>query len=118
MSSLPPPPPPSSGPQPPYPGSYDGGYQPHAAAAPNHPQAVTALVLGIVGLAVCGVCGPFALFIGRRAMREIDASAGRQGGRGFAQAGFIMGIVSSCLLVVGVLALLLFVVAAGSSRLR
>ncbi|MGA8211279.1 MAG: DUF4190 domain-containing protein [Nocardioidaceae bacterium] len=80
--------------------------------APEHPQATTALVLGVLGLAACGVLAPFALVIGRRAMREIDASGGRLGGRGTAQAVYVMGVVGSVLLAVAVAglvaALLLF----------
>ncbi|MPZ62792.1 MAG: DUF4190 domain-containing protein [Propionibacteriales bacterium] len=70
----------------------------------NHPRAIPALVLGIVGL-FCGIAAPFALFIGKKAMDEIDASGGQVGGRGPAQAGFILGIIGSILLVIGVLTL-------------
>jgi len=68
---------------------------------------VTALVLGILGLLMCG---PFtaipAIIVGRKATREIDASQGRLEGRGLAQAGFVLGIVGT---VLGGLALLFFV---------
>lgn len=72
-------------------------------------QATTALVLGILGLVVCGVLAPFALVIGRNSVREIDASGGQLGGRGKAQAGYICGIIGTvllCLAVVGLVALL------------
>jgi hypothetical protein len=36
-------------------------------------------------------------------MREIDASGGRVGGRGQAQAGFILGIIGTALWVLGLL---------------
>jgi hypothetical protein len=71
-------------------------------------NAVTALVLGILGLVMCG---PFAavpaIIVGRNATREIDASQGRLDGRGMAQAGFVLGIVGT---VVSALALLFVIV--------
>ena len=68
-----------------------------------------ALVLGIVGVVTCQVAAPFALVIGRRAMKEIDASQGSLGGRGMAQAGYILGIIGTvflALLLVGLLILI------------
>ncbi len=70
------------------------------------------LVLGIVGLTVCQVCGPIAWVMGRRTLREIDASGGQYGGRGLAQAGFITGIIASLLLAIGLITLVLVLVAA------
>ncbi len=99
----------------PYPPSFPGyppagyppaGYPPAGypmQAPPEHPQAVTAMVLGILGLVCCGLASPFAIWTGRKAMNEIDASGGWQGGRGQAQAGFIMGIIGTVLWVLGVL---------------
>jgi uncharacterized membrane protein YjgN (DUF898 family) len=66
------------------------------------------LVLGILGIVVCGLCGPFAWSIGNRVVREIDASGGRWGGRTEANVGRILGIVATALLVLSVL--LVFVV--------
>ena len=75
-----------------------------APPRPNSSKAVTALVLGILGLVMCG---PFtaipAIIVGRNATREIDESQGQLNGRGMAQAGFVLGIVGT---VVGALALL------------
>ncbi|MCB0924143.1 MAG: DUF4190 domain-containing protein [Mycobacterium sp.] len=103
---YPPPPPPQYGAQPWYPGYPAPGYpQP-----PAHPQATTALVLGILGLVCCGLAAPFALFIGRKSMQEIDASGGQYAGRGQAQAGFILGIVGTAL---WVLAAILWLVGFG-----
>lgn len=64
------------------------GYPP---ARPNHPQAVTALVLGIVAWAICPICGIPAVVIGRRVQKEIDANPGVYEGRGMAMAGWIIG---------------------------
>ena len=82
-----------------------GPYGHSPAPRQNSSNAVTALVLGILGLVMCG---PFtaipAIIVGRKATREIDASGGRLDGRGMAQAGYVLGIVGT---VLGGLALLL-----------
>ena len=44
---------------------------------------------------------PFAWAIGAKAVREIDATPGRYGGRDQANAGKIMGIIGTVLLVLG-----------------
>ena len=83
---------------------------PYAPPPPNHPQATTALVLGILGLVVCGVIAPFAWSTGSKAVQEIDASGGRWGGRSDANTGRILGMVGTILLVGGLaLVILLFV---------
>ena len=109
---------PYGGQQPPYPygqqpyGAQPGAYGYGTPMAANHPSATTSLVLsliGLVGIALCGgitlVLSPFAWHIGAKAVREIDAEPGRYGGRDQANAGRIMGIIGTVLLVVGVLSL-------------
>ncbi|WP_151084448.1 DUF4190 domain-containing protein [Nocardioides cynanchi] len=83
---------------------------PYPSVPPNHPQSTTALVLGILGLVLCGAIAPFAWNIGSQAVREIDASGGAWGGRSEANAGRIMGIVGTVLLALGFLAFIAFVV--------
>jgi hypothetical protein len=93
------PPPPPYGQQPPYvpqPGQ-PAGY------APDHPKATTALVLGILGIVICGIIAPFAWRIGKQTLDEIDASNGQLGGRGSAQAGYVLGIIGTVLLGLGLL---------------
>jgi uncharacterized membrane protein YjgN (DUF898 family) len=85
-------PPPGYGPPPSY-----GGQQP----ARNHPQATTVLVLGILGIVVCGIIAPFAWVMGNRVVAEIDAARGGLGGRTEANVGRILGIVGSVLLIAG-----------------
>lgn len=90
------------------PGPPPGGYPPpgygYVPQQPKHPQSVTAMVLGIVGVGGGLMCylplfvAPFAWFYGRKAMKEIDASGGAYGGRGEAKAGFILGIIGTVLL--------------------
>jgi Flp pilus assembly pilin Flp len=72
---------------------------------------VTALVLGILSLVMCGLfTGIPAMVMGRRVTREVRASGGTLGGEGFGQAAFWTGLVGTCLsclsvlLVVGVFA--------------
>lgn len=85
------------------PGAY---YQPPQ----DHPRAMLSLILGILGLVICGLCAPFAWRIGKGAMNDIDASGGRLGGRGTAQAGYILGLIGTILLIIGVVVLLVVIV--------
>ena len=89
---------------PPYPYAY-------VPPPPNHPQAVTALVLGILSLVLCGFfTGIPAMVLGRRVRRDVRASGGTVGGEGLGAAGFWTGLVGtflscgSALLVVAVFA--------------
>ena len=99
----------------PGPGPYGGGYP---VSPPNHPSASTVLVLGILGLVVCGVLAPFAWIKGNSALAEIDGQPGRWSGRDQVQIGRVLGIVGSVLLGIAVLFLvgmaLLFFVSAGA----
>ena len=86
--------------------------QPQFYAPPTHGSSTTALILGILGLVLCPLALSIpALVIGRRAVKEIDASHGQLGGRGNAQAGYILGIIGTIwgaitlLFVIGVFAL-------------
>ncbi len=81
---------------------------------PKHPQAQTAMVLGIIALAGGFICllpifaSPFAWYIGAKAKREIVAEPGRWSGQNDAQAGVIMGIIGTVLIALGVAALIVF----------
>ena len=94
------PPPPGPYGAPPFPGApypvHPGG---PVGVPPEHGQAMTAMILGIVGLLCFSPAAPFAIWLGHKAMREIDASGGQLSGRGKAQAAFIMGIIGTVLLV-------------------
>ncbi len=69
------------------------------------------MVLGIVSLIGLFICvfpilaAPFAWRIGGRVVKEIDAQPGRWSGREQAQAGRIMGIIGTVLLVLGLIAI-------------
>jgi hypothetical protein len=97
--SEPPPPPPQYGaPQPPY-----GGYP-----QKTNQKAIWSLVLGILSIICCGLlAGIPAIILGNLAKKEIDATG--QPGRGMAQAGFILGIIS-----IAVTAISLLLYATGS----
>lgn len=79
---------------------------------PDHPRGTLILVLGIVSFLSCGLLGPVAWVMGNRAIREVDASSPPARNRGAIQAGRVLGIVSSCILILvllGTLALAVFV---------
>ena len=90
------------------------GQQPYSAAPgqwqalPKHPKATLVLVLGILGLVVCQVLGPFAWVMGNRTVREIDESGGRIGGRSQANIGRVLGIVASAFLILGVIGFVVY----------
>lgn len=97
------------------------GQMPYGYGMMPHPQANTAMILGIVALAgtfICGLpilLGPFAWVIGAKARREIDADPQRWTGRSEATVGFVMGIITTTLLIlfVGFIVLVIGLVAAG-----
>jgi hypothetical protein len=72
----------------------------------EHPRARHALSLGLLALIV-PILGPFAWGTGRSAVHEIDARPGTLSGRSAANAGRVLGIVAT-LMLLGVLALAVF----------
>ncbi len=74
--------------------------------------ATWALIVGLIGLWFWPI-SPVAWMMGKRAVAEIDASRGTLGGRGIAQAGRVLGIIGTLLLIViGSLAALGFILEA------
>ena len=69
-----------------------------------------ALVLGIVGVLLCGFAAPFAWWQGKSAEDAIAKNPGRYGGKGMATTGKILGMVGVALLVLGIIAFILLVV--------
>ena len=102
---------PSFGSATPYQPEYGSG-GPYDAPAVQHPQAIIAMVLGILGLAVCPLIGIAALVLGSKARKEIDAAPGRFAGRGMATAGFVLGIISIVITVLVTLVVVLGVAGA------
>jgi hypothetical protein len=84
-----------------------------AAPPPTAGNAVAALVCGILSLVMCGFfTGIPAMVLGRRAKREVEASAGQLGGEGIATAGFVTGLIGTLLW--GIPLLIVLVIAIGS----
>ncbi len=113
-------PPPPAPPQQPYQQPGQPQYQPPTRypqqpapvyqSPPNAPGAVPALILGIVGLVLCGIAAPFAWWQGQSAERAIEASGGTLGGKGMATTGKILGIVGTAILALGLVALIVVVI--------
>ncbi len=82
---------------------YPYAASPYGYTATIHPQAVVALVLGVIGLVVCNPAGVAGLLVGRKARKEILAEPQRYSGLGLATAGWILGIVCTVLTVLLVL---------------
>ena len=61
-------------------------------------RATTALVLGIVGIVCCQLCGPFAWWMGKQEIAAIRAGTIPASNEGMAKAGMILGIVGTVLL--------------------
>jgi len=81
--------------------------QPHRGAV--------VLVLGILGIVVCFICGIIAWVMGNNDLRQMDAGAMDPTGRGLTRAGKICGMVSCILVIIGIVIWLLIVLLAGAS---
>lgn len=57
-------------------------------------RGTTVLVLGIIGLACCFICGIIAWVMGKNDLAEMDAGSMDPTGRGLTQAGKICGMIS------------------------
>ncbi|MEN8112781.1 MAG: DUF4190 domain-containing protein [Actinomycetota bacterium] len=76
-------------------------------------QATTILVLGIIGLVMCQVLGPFAWIMGNKEIAAIDAGLRAPQNRGTAQAGKVLGIIATVLLIIGIVGFVLFIALVG-----
>lgn len=74
--------------------------KPHRGAA--------VLTLGILGLAVCAICGIIAFVMARNDLGEMAAGQMDPAGQGMTNAGRICGIISLCLMAAGVLVGILY----------
>ncbi len=66
-------------------------------------RGTTVLVLGIIGIACCFICGIIAWVMGNNDLKEMDAGIMDPEGRGITQAGKICGMVSVGLNIIGLL---------------
>ncbi len=78
------------------------GYESGRRLKPHN--ATTVLVLGILGLVICTICGIIAWVMGRRDIAEMDAGIMDPAGRDTTRAGMICGMIS-CILAIVVLSL-------------
>lgn len=69
-------------------------------------KAIAAMVLGILWL--CGIGSILALVFGYQAQNEIEASAGKQGGKGMAIAGIVLGWIGVGLILLYLVLWLIF----------
>lgn len=79
---------------------------------PEASQATTILVLGILGLIICGFLAPVAWIMGKNELEAIDSGRRPPENRGTANAGRILGIIGTVLIGIGLLILILFLVGA------
>ena len=86
---------------------------------PEQSQATTILVMGILGLIICGILAPFAWVMGNKELTAIDSGLRSPENRSTANAGRILGIIGTVLLgiglVVGIIFFLFIFVAAVSN---
>ena len=62
-------------------------------------QAITALVLGILGIVCCGLLAPIAWYLGNQELKAIAEGRSPIAGEGLAKAAKILGIIGTILLV-------------------
>jgi uncharacterized membrane protein YjgN (DUF898 family) len=65
-------------------------------------QAITSLVLGILGVICCGLLAPIAWFLGAQETKAIREGRSPVAGEGLAKAGMILGIIGSIILVLSI----------------
>jgi hypothetical protein len=82
--------------------------QPVSGQPLNPHRGVLILILGILGILCCFICGIVAWVMGNNDLREMAAGRMDPSGRGLTQAGKICGIVSVVLLIVGIVLNLIF----------
>lgn len=67
-------------------------------------QAITALVLGILGIVTCcGILSPIAWYLGNQEQKAIREGRSPAAGQGLAQAAVVLGIVGTILMAFGLL---------------
>jgi hypothetical protein len=71
-------------------------------------RGVVILVLGILGLTVCGICAPIAWIMGNSDMREIRAGRMDPSGEQLTNIGRILGMIGTVLILIGLCLVLPF----------
>jgi len=65
-------------------------------------QAVTALVLGILGVVCCGLLAPIAWYLGNQEQKAIREGRSAAAGEGLAKAAVILGVIGTVLLALSI----------------
>ena len=78
------------------------------ASASASREAVTALVLGILGIVCCAFVAPVAWYLGQNELRAIRQGQASAAGEGMAMAGRILGMIGTALLILGLVVGLLW----------
>lgn len=73
------------------------------------------MVLGILGLTICGIVAPFAWGMGKKSLDNIRGHPGQYQGEGMAQAGYVMGIIGTILLIIAGVFLIIWVIIMAST---
>jgi len=68
------------------------------------------LILGILGLVICGPCGIAAWIMGKNDINDMDAGQMDPSGRSMTNAGKICGIIATVLLALGIVFFILMMV--------
>jgi hypothetical protein len=76
---------------------------------PEASQATTVLVLGIISIVLCQFLGPVAWVMGNNELAAIDAGRRAPENRGTANAGRILGIISTVLIAIGIILVILII---------
>ena len=70
---------------------------------------IVGIALGVIGAGIGFLLSPVALVLGWRSKRRIAASNGQLGGMGNAQAGFILGLIGTIFLLLGIVLIVLII---------
>jgi hypothetical protein len=89
--------------------------QPAAQQVLKPHRGVLVLVLGILGIVCCFICGIIAWVFGSKDLKEMAAGTMDPSGKGMTQAGRICGIISVALQIIGFIIWLLIMILGGAS---
>lgn len=92
------------------PGLHRGGSRGRSRGRVEAHRGGAVLALGIVGIVFCQICGPIAWVMGNTDLAKMKAGRMDRSGEGLTQAGKILGIIATILLVL-VLAYIVFIIA-------
>src|SRR4051812_34566744 len=90
-------------------------YQPPPPPPQDDGGATASMVLGILGLVLCGLLSPIALFMGISAKRRIRESGGYLGGEGQATPGIVMGAIGTAFIVIPLLIVVIAIIVAATA---